>query len=68
MDPGGGCSATQSERAAPDAHVSPAVPVPGKFGRLLDETTGFFVTVDSVRKAFEAMLDELSLRGSARPA
>jgi len=39
----------------------PAVPVPGKFGRLLDQTTGFFVTVDSVRKAFDAMLDELGL-------
>ncbi len=39
----------------------PAVPVPEKFALLLDETEGFFVTVDSVRKAFEAMLDELSL-------
>lgn len=39
----------------------PAVPVPERFARLLDATDGFFVTVDSVRKAFEAMLDELSL-------
>lgn len=39
----------------------PAVPVPPKFGRLLDQTEGFFVTVDSVRKAFEAMQDELGL-------
>ena len=29
--------------------------------RLLDMTEGFFVTVKSVRKAFEAMLDELRL-------
>lgn len=39
----------------------PAVPVPERFARLLDATDGFFVTVDSVRKAFEAMLDELGL-------
>ena len=29
--------------------------------RLLDQTEGFFVTVKSVRKAFEAMQDELGL-------
>lgn len=39
----------------------PSVPVPERMARLLDETSGFFVTVDSVRKAFEAMLDELGL-------
>ncbi len=39
----------------------PAVPVPDRFACLLDATDGFFVTVDSVRKAFEAMLDELGL-------
>jgi hypothetical protein len=39
----------------------PSVPVPERFARLLDGATGFFVTVDSVRKAFEAMLDELGL-------
>jgi len=39
----------------------PAVPVPPRFARLLDETDGFFVTVKSVRKAFEAMLDFLGL-------
>lgn len=35
--------------------------VPARFARLLDETEGFFVPVDSVRKAFEAMQDELEL-------
>lgn len=39
----------------------PELPVPEKFAKLLDGTTGFFVTVDSVRKAFEAMLDQLGL-------
>lgn len=39
----------------------PAVPVPERFARLLDRTNGFYVTVGSVRKAFEAMLNELEL-------
>lgn len=39
----------------------PSVPVPEKFAVLLDQTEGRFVTVTSVRKAFEAMLDELGL-------
>jgi hypothetical protein len=39
----------------------PAVPVPARSARLLDRTNGFYVTVGSVRKAFEAMLDELQL-------
>lgn len=39
----------------------PAVPVPERFARLLDGTSGSFITVNSVRKAFEAMLDELGL-------
>lgn len=39
----------------------PAVPVPEKFARLLDRTDGHFVPVASVRKAFEAMLNELAL-------
>lgn len=39
----------------------PVVPVPERFARLLDATSGPFVTVKSVRKAFEAMLDELGL-------
>jgi hypothetical protein len=39
----------------------PAVPVPEKFARILDATDGFVVPVASVRKAFEAMLGELSL-------
>lgn len=39
----------------------PTLPVPHQFGRLLDYTDGFYVTVKSVRKAFEAMLDELAL-------
>lgn len=39
----------------------PEIPVPERFGLLLDRTDGFFVEVKSVRKAFEAMLDELGL-------
>lgn len=39
----------------------PELPMPEKFARLLDGTTGYFITVASVRKAFEAMLDELGL-------
>lgn len=40
----------------------PAVPVPARFARLLDSSgADFFVGVASVRKAFEAMLDELGL-------
>lgn len=39
----------------------PAVPVPERFARLADQTDGFFVPVASVRKAFEAMSDELGL-------
>lgn len=37
----------------------PAVPVPERFARLLDACDGFYVPIKSVRKAFEAMLDEL---------
>lgn len=39
----------------------PAVPVGAKFARLLDQADGFYVGVQSVRKAFEAMLDHLGL-------
>lgn len=40
----------------------PAVPVPERFARLLDQAEpGYFVPVQSVRKAFEAMQDELGL-------
>ncbi|TAJ79820.1 MAG: hypothetical protein EPO45_03375 [Sphingobium sp.] len=39
----------------------PALPVPYRFAHILDATKGFFVTVKSVRKAFEAMLDDLGL-------
>lgn len=39
----------------------PALPVAYRFARILDATKGFFVTVKSVRKAFEAMLDDLGL-------
>lgn len=39
----------------------PPVPVPPDFARLADSVEGFFVPVSSVRKAFEAMLDELGL-------
>lgn len=39
----------------------PEIPVPEQFGKLLDATEGNFVEVNSVRKAFEAMLDELGL-------
>ena len=40
----------------------PAVPVPEKFGRLLDaREPGYWVGVASIRKAMEAMLDELGL-------
>ena len=39
----------------------PAVPVPERFARLLDRVDGFYVEVGSVRKAFEAMQDELGL-------
>lgn len=39
----------------------PAVPVPEQFAKLLDETTGFYVGVASVRKAFEAMQEFLDL-------
>ena len=39
----------------------PEVPVPARFADLLDATSGPFVTVNSVRKAFEAMLEELEL-------
>ncbi|MAM39832.1 MAG: hypothetical protein CL949_15315 [Erythrobacter sp.] len=35
--------------------------MPEQFGKLLDATDGFFVEVGSVRKAFEAMLEELGL-------
>lgn len=39
----------------------PVVPVPERFAQLLDHSQGFFVPVKSVRKAFEAMQDELGL-------
>lgn len=39
----------------------PAVPVPERFARLADSAKGFYVGVDSVRKAFEAMQGELAL-------
>lgn len=39
----------------------PAVPVPERFAKLLDGVHGFYVTVSSCRKAFEAMLDDLGL-------
>ena len=39
----------------------PAVPVPEKFARLADSASRFYVGVVSVRKAFEAMQDELKL-------
>ncbi len=39
----------------------PSVPVPHQLARLLDASAGFYVPEDSVRKAFEAMLDELGL-------
>lgn len=39
----------------------PELPTPEKFAELLDATNGYFVTVHSVRKAFEAMLDELGM-------
>lgn len=38
-----------------------AVPVPERFARLMDRTEGHFVPVASVRKAFDAMLNELKL-------
>jgi len=39
----------------------PSVPVVEKVGVLIDQTESFFVPVQSVRKAFEAMLKELGL-------
>lgn len=39
----------------------PAVVVPEKFARLMDQTAGYFVPVKSVRKAFEKMQDDLGL-------
>lgn len=39
----------------------PDIPVPEKFARILDRSTGPFVPVASVRKAFEAMLNEMGL-------
>lgn len=39
------------------------VPVPGRFALLIDATDGYFITVKSVRKAFEAMAKELELPG-----
>ena len=41
----------------------PTVPIARQVASLLDETHGFFVTVASVRKAFEAMQDALGLPG-----
>lgn len=37
------------------------MPVPHWFARLLDRHEGFYVGVASVRKAFEALLEELNL-------
>ncbi len=39
----------------------PVLPVPDRFAAIMDATDGLLVTVSSVRKAFEAMLDELGL-------
>jgi len=40
----------------------PAIPVGGRMGALLDEAPrGFYVGVESVKSAFESMLDELGL-------
>lgn len=39
----------------------PEIPVPAKFAAILDATDGFLIPVSSVRKACEAMLDELGL-------
>lgn len=39
----------------------PALPVPDRMARLLDQNEGFYVKVASVRKAFEAMLDDLKM-------
>lgn len=41
----------------------PTVPIARQVAPLLDDTHGFFVTVASVRKAFEAMQDALGLPG-----
>ncbi len=41
----------------------PTVPIARQMALLLDDTHGFFVTVSSVRKAFEAMQDALGLPG-----
>lgn len=41
----------------------PTVPIARQVAPLLDDTKGFFVTVASVRKAFEAMQDALGLPG-----
>lgn len=41
----------------------PIVPIPDAMARLLDRATGFYVSVDSVRKAFEAMQAALQLPG-----
>ena len=41
----------------------PVVPIAHQVVSLLDETIGYFVTVGSVRQAFEAMQDELDLPG-----
>ena len=38
------------------------MPVPHWFARLLDGHEGFYVGMASVRKAFEAMIEELGLR------
>lgn len=39
----------------------PSVPVPEQMAVLLDQHDGFYVEVANIRKAFEAMLDELGL-------
>lgn len=39
----------------------PIVPIGARMSKLLDGTKGFYVSVDSVRKAFERMQDALSL-------
>ena len=51
----------QTEGGGQTNKFRPEIPVPEQFGKLLDATDGFFVEVGSVRKAFEAMLEELGL-------
>lgn len=41
----------------------PIVPIGSRMAALFDQTTGFYVSVDSVRKGFEAMSEKLGLPG-----